>query len=337
MKIAFLFKHPKTDDPAALHEGLGITAMHHFMSMRDAGFDSFAAPIPNGEYLWAQLSSEWSGLTHVVLEAPFIDAAFLKRLFAAFPAVRFCVLYHSNVAFLSSDVFAGSSLPLFLRLQAEFPNFWLGANCRELSEALHRSAGVRVEYLPNMYHLPSKPRPRAPHGHRLNVGLFGAARQLKNWLTGAVAAMILSRDLDAEISLHVSVGREEAAAGTRANIDALLGLNPMVALVKVPWLAHDDFLRYLRGMDLLLQPSFTESFNNVTADGISVGVPSVVSDAIPWVPPTWIAKADSAVSIAAAARRLLADPQAPAQGWHALNNFRTCAVEAWRSWIVRPA
>jgi hypothetical protein len=31
---------------------------------------------------------------------------------------------------------------------------------------------------------------------------------------------------------------------------------------------------------LLLQPSFTQSFNVVTADGVHQGVPSVVSDAI---------------------------------------------------------
>ena len=51
-------------------------------------------------------------------------------------------------------------------------------------------------------------------------------------------------------------------------------------------------------MHVLLQPSFTESFNVVTADGIAEGVPSVVSDAIDWVPRRWMAKADDPRDVA---------------------------------------
>ena len=63
-------------------------------------------------------------------------------------------------------------------------------------------------------------------------------------------------------------------------------------------------------MDLLLQPSYTEGFNMVTADGIAQGVASVVSDAIAWAPKNWQAETDDAIDIANKAVGLLHDPGA---------------------------
>jgi glycosyltransferase involved in cell wall biosynthesis len=40
-------------------------------------------------------------------------------------------------------------------------------------------------------------------------------------------------------------------------------------------------------MNVLINCSYTESFNMVTADGIAEGIPSVVSDAICWAPAYW--------------------------------------------------
>ena len=59
---------------------------------------------------------------------------------------------------------------------------------------------------------------------------------------------------------------------------------PHVRLVENAWQTWPQFRQTVRHMHLLLQPSYTESFNVVTADGIAEGVPSVVSDAIEWAP-----------------------------------------------------
>ena len=63
-------------------------------------------------------------------------------------------------------------------------------------------------------------------------------------------------------------------------------------------------------MHVLLQPSFTESFNVVTADGIAEGVPTVTSEAIDWVPSTWQADPDDAGDVACVAEYLLKSPKA---------------------------
>jgi hypothetical protein len=71
-------------------------------------------------------------------------------------------------------------------------------------------------------------------------------------------------------------------------------------LVATGWL---PWARQLVGtMHLLLQPSFTESFNVVTADGVHQGVPSVVSDAIDWAPARWQANPDDAEDVVRAWR-----------------------------------
>lgn len=336
MKILIVFKDPSTDSPNACHQGLGITALNLAMSLCEMRLDATALPVANGEYLWQKLAGAWSDYTHVILSAPFIDAAYLGKLFAQFPAKRFALVYHSNLGFLTQDRFAGVSIPQYIALEKQCRNFTVAANSAELSDAIQQATGLPFTHLPNLYHLPAKvQRTRASwtNGMTLNIGLFGAARMLKNWLTAGAAAMIMSRGLNASVRLHVSSGRDEGSSATRSVLDALLTLNPKVQLVAVPWLNHDDFRRYLYGMDLLLQPSFTETFNNVTADGCSCGVPSVVSEAIDWVPANWIAKADSAVQVAAVGCALLRDRKAVDKGWKALDQYNRKACQQWSNWL----
>jgi hypothetical protein len=87
-------------------------------------------------------------------------------------------------------------------------------------------------------------------------------------------------------------------------------------------------------MNLMMQPSFTESFNGVTADGIAEGVPSVVSPAIDWVPKNWMANPDDAVEIAAVGKRLIRDRNAARDGYRALASHNAASVEAWRRYLI---
>lgn len=334
--ILLAFKNPQIENPGACHAGLGVTASNTAMALREMRLAADPRPISNGEYLWAQLAGPWKAYTHVVLEAPYIDSVFLGKLVAAFPGKQFALVYHSNLGFLSVDRFAAQSLPKLLELTAAHPNFRVAGNCRAFTDSISLATGHSFLYLPNLYHLPSaaarqKPAWRPPMP--LHVGLFGACRVLKNWLTAAVATAILQRKAGVAVSLHVNSGRDEGGEGTESNLKALLALNPGVTLVECGWFSSDDFRRYLFGMDLLLQPSFTETFNNVTADGASIGIPSVISDAITWAPAEWVATADSAADVAATAWRLLHDTHAPARGWHALDTHNRTSLPVWEAWL----
>ena len=336
MRVLICFKNPKIDAPTACHQGLGITALNTSMALREMRISADALPVANGENLWQRLAGDWNWYTHVVLSAPFIDAPYLRRLFANFPDKRFSLIYHSNLGFLSQDRFAVKSLRPYLELES-LGNFTLASNSSELVDGL-TAAGSHILYLPNLYHLPHRTRrTRQPWQPcmALEVGLFGAARVLKNWLTAGVAAMIIQRRTGVDVRLHVSSIRDEGAAATRENLADLIALNPRVRLIEVPWMESDYFKRYLYGMDLMLQPSFSESFNNVTAEGVACGVPSVVSDAVTWAPRAWKAKSDSAVSVAEAGLALLRDQSAVSDGWWALEAHNTLAAERWKEWLGR--
>jgi hypothetical protein len=108
---------------------------------------------------------------------------------------------------------------------------------------------------------------------------------------------------------------------------------PHVKLVENGWQTWPQFRQTVRHMHLLLQPSYTESFNVVTADGVAEGVPSVVSDAIHWVPDNWKAKVDDANDIARVGRRLLESRRAPLQGLAALKKHNREAMRAWKDYL----
>jgi len=335
--VLFAFVSPQAEDPAC-HAGMAVTASSSALSLNEARVEASSLPVTNGEMLWAKLADEWTAFTHVVLCAPYLDPVFLGNMVRHYPRKQFAMCYHSNLGFLAVDRFAARSLPAFVALSEDSPNFRTASNSHEFVAAINGStAKDSIAYLPNLYHLPSATRrtktlwkPPLP----LAIGLFGAARVLKNWMTAGAAAMILQRMVGVRVNLHLSHGRDEGAEGTREGLAALLTLNPDVQVVDVPWLSADDFRRYLYGIDLLLQPSFTETFNNVTADGCYCGVPCVVSDAISWAPEEWKAKADSAASIAGSAMRILHDEGAAKRGWVALDAHNKVSIVAWDKWLA---
>jgi hypothetical protein len=87
-------------------------------------------------------------------------------------------------------------------------------------------------------------------------------------------------------------------------------------------------------MHLLLQPSYTESFNMVTADGVAEGVPSVVSNAIDWAPEHWKANVDDVLDIARVGRSLLYDPRAAHDGIKALEAYVADGVRSYRKYFA---
>jgi hypothetical protein len=86
-------------------------------------------------------------------------------------------------------------------------------------------------------------------------------------------------------------------------------------------------------MNLCLQPSYTETFNNVTADAICEGTPSVVGESIEWVPEYWKADADDSSSVASVGRRLLTDPRAAQDGFESLQRYVRHGIPHWRKFL----
>jgi hypothetical protein len=209
--------------------------------------------------------------------------------------------------------------------------FHVAGNSLKFCKWITAAYGAPCAYLPNLYYLDSTP-PLVPGfaAGTLRIGAFGATRPLKNFMSAAGAALSLARTLKSNLELWVSSGRTEGGGDTimRA-VHAMLDGVPGVSIVESGWQSWPKFRQLAGHMHLLLQPSYTESFNMVTADGVAEGVPSVVSEAIDWAPDHWKAKSDDVLDIARVGRSLLNDPRAAAEGFAALAAHNQQGAQSW--------
>jgi hypothetical protein len=214
-------------------------------------------------------------------------------------------------------------------------NFRVAANSQRLATWLTDAYGVPSTWLPNLYHLDHGARTaRAPfRGGTLRIGAFGATRPLKNLMTAAGAAVQIASMLRTDAELWMSSGRNEGGGSVTEAIRQMIQGVRHVRFVESGWQSWPQFRQTVRSMNLLLQPSYTETFNVVTADGVAEGVPSVVSEAIDWAPDGWKARVDDVDHIARVGLKLLDDKSAPRKGLRALEAWNRGAFRAWREFL----
>jgi hypothetical protein len=323
---------------AISHIGLGVAALSNAKTLRHAGIEVNVWPINAAAELEANLSAQ--PVTHVVISAPWLATADLQRLAIQHPNVRFALNVHSNVAFLGADLRGVTLIREALALSRGVWNFHVAANSEKGARWLEHAYRIPVRRLPNMYFLDDILEDRHhrslwTHGETLRVGIFGAIRPLKNVVTGAAAVLELASALKVKVELHLSSGRSEGGGlALRQVIGELYRELPYAQVVDDPWAAWPAFRQTVGHMHLLIQMSTTESFNMVTADGIAEGVPSVVSEAIDWVPTHWRAPMDDAFEVARVGRYLLGDLYALSEGLRALKAHNASGLVSWKSFLA---
>jgi hypothetical protein len=214
-------------------------------------------------------------------------------------------------------------------------NFSLACNCARLQDAVSRTFGRPATLLPNLYAM-MQPVPQNVWrpGSELRLGVFGAMRAQKNMLTAAWAAVQIARTLKARAVIAINSGRVEGGGeSVLGSIRELLHGLEGITLNEAGWMSWARFRGFAASQHLLLSPSYTESFCNVTADGISEGVPSVVTSAIHWAPKSWRADGDHTSDIATVGMKLLRDSGAVADGYRALFKSNQTGLVAWLAWL----
>lgn len=318
------------------HIGLGVSALNTAKTLREHGVAADVWPILGAKDLAAKLLAANPRPTHVVIAAPWIPTLDLQAfLVFRFPDVQFAVVCHSNVGFLSADPQAIKNYREDLELEQGSLNFTCAGNSHRFVQFIKSSYQRPCIWLPNLYYLDgcSPAHRRTWNGGPIKIGSFGAVRPLKNNLSAAAAALEIADRMQSQVEFHISVGRVEGGYHVVRAIHAMLDNAPRITLVEDPWFQWPQFRAVIRSMNLLIQPSFTETFNMVTADGASESIPSVVSDAIDWAPDDWKAEVDDVASIARIGRRLLMDEFAGAEGFAALQKFQANGVHAWKHWL----
>jgi len=339
-RVALVYKAPA--DAGYAHVGLGRTCAATAKALRTAGIWAEVWGCTSSEALLGRLrradcdAKERTSCTptHVVIAAPWISTAELQAIAAEFVEVEFVVTSHSNWGFLAADPYAVKLMREAAALRLAGHNIRPAGNCERFSRTAMRILGVPVPCLPNLVDLSGPPPSVAHHPPTdiLRVGLFGAARILKNGLTAAAAAIELASLLRLPLELHINSGRDDG--GTVHAIEELTQGIPNVRLVNDGWLEWSRFQALLQHMHLVLQPSFTESFNCVVAESVLNGVPAVGSGAIDWLPSRWQARPDDLDDIVRCAEYLVRCPRAIEDGRAALAQHVSDGVRSWESFLT---
>jgi hypothetical protein len=271
-------------------------------------------------------------LTHVVISAPWLSIHDLKSLLHNFPTIQFVILSHSNVGFLQADPYGVHLLREYQELSKSCPNFKVGGNSRKFVEWMEHAYGRDVVLLPNMYPIGDPIEKKWDGVSPIKIGAFGAVRPEKNFMTAAAAAVALQSSLGVPVELHMSTGGEGDRGLTSPAIDQMCF--GKVRVIRHPWMFWDGFIQLVASMDLLIQVSYTESFNMITADGISVGVPSVVSPAIYWAPNSWKADSDNVMDVVKVGRQLLLNAEIRNLGVEALTSHNEESMKHWERYLT---
>jgi len=317
------------------HIGLGVAALNTCKVLRRAGVDAHVWPLIDCAMLKDRLA-QFPHITHVVISAPWIPTVELQRLGQKYPNVEFVVNCHSNVGFLQADSNGVQVFKELLHAEHGSWNLHIAGNSEKFVRWVHDTFEANCQHLPNLYYLDHTAREMPPmySGGVLKIGAFGATRPLKNLMSAAAAAMELASQMRVDLQFWISGGREDGGGPMLRAIRKLFEGESTRRLHEAHWAPWPEFkTKFVRPMHLLMQPSYTESFNMVTADGISMGVPSVVSHAIDWVPAHWQANADDVFDLTRVARALIHDKHAARDGLRALEVHNDTGLRAWLAYL----
>lgn len=334
VKVALAYKD-NSSTPSVYHVGLGVTALNISKVLIKAGIVVEKWPCFDGYDLEKKINAD-PDITHVVQLAPWYDTPFLAGLTTRHPHIQFSITCHSNIGFLQGDGASVRQIKQQMLLQYERTNFHISGNSIEYCETLKQAFNHNCVYLPNLYDTthsyPSKP----PYdGGILRIGVFGATRPLKNMGTAFAGAAIIANKLQVDTEIWISSGRVEGGNGIVETCKSLVKNVPNIKVVENEWQTWPQFIETVRLMNLNMQPSHTESFNNVTADSIFGGVPVVTSPAIYWSPKSWQANPDRPTHVAEIGLRLLRENCAAEKGLYALHDYNEDALEKWQDYLYK--
>jgi len=319
------------------HTGLGNCALNTAKVLQQNGIFATPVPVKNIADLTNHLVSTPS-VTHVIISALWAATADLSTLCDEFPRTQFAVLCHSNIAFLQVEPQAIKLFRQAIDLEQSKLNFHAAGNSPVFCEAVTNAYIRPCTYLPNLYYLDHTNDPAPPPWSKgeLRIGLFGAMRDQKNIASQGMAALIIATRLKVQTKLFVSTGRNDGGAATRLfnALNNLIGGTPYLQVVPMDWMSWSDFVAFNASMHLDLQVSTSESYNQVAADCMSRGIGIVVSDAITWANPHWMAKVDDATDIARVGVALLNDPSVGRDGMVALQQHNAHGLHAWIRYIA---
>ncbi len=326
------------------HIGLGVTATTNIKMLRRAGYFAEAWAVQTAAELKSMIEKDerfrqqHGGVppSHIIVSAPsWVQPEEFKDLAITWPYIQFVQLNHSGNAFLSIDKYGIRNIREVSALSLSLPNVEVAGNNMRFVTWMNRTIGPCL-HLPNLYDTASYSHyVHKTVGSTIRIGSFGAGRPWKNQLCAAEGAIELAKNLGVNLELYINSERPDGGERMIEARRELFHDMPGATLHVIGWKLWPKFRKVVSNMHLLLQPSFDETFNVVTADGIAEGVPSVTSSAIEWTPRRWWATPEDPSDIAKVGLYLITDKYAADDGRRALSKYAHDGLENWRNYLGR--
>jgi glycosyltransferase involved in cell wall biosynthesis len=296
-----------------LHSGLYNSATFVSNMLNTIGIESKLVHVLDNNFIHREVVAYQP--THVFIEAFWVVPAKFDELAKACPGVTFVVRNHSETPFLANEGIAfGWMMEYFKK-----PNVVMSGNAPRMVEEMRfllktqqpnltpEEIERKVPLLPNFYPIFEDNDKRIDKDSMiLNVGCFGSIRPLKNHMAQAIGALKYAEKTGKYLDFHINGSRMEGRGEPilKNLIQTFDQFSGKHRLIRHPWRPHNEFKELIRSMDVVTQVSFTETFNIVSADAITVGVPIVVSPEVPWANPVCFADPTDTNDIAKAIGRV---------------------------------
>lgn len=336
LNVLLCYKNFKKWVPGCSHIGLGNNAIFTARVLKQHGVRARPVGVLTTQHIAETIAAEKIPVTHVVVEGTWLPAGELETLAVEHHDTEFAVREHSQVSFLQCQRGGIDLFRAYGYVVERCLNFALHANSQRFAAWWTEAYDQPCRFIPNLYPMDGRPatqRRRAHDRDVLRVSGYGAGRVLKNLTTAAAAALVLGRRLARQIEFHINVGREPGLESTTRGVRALFKGVPYAKLIEDAWCGWGEFRHSCAAMDVALAPTFTETFCLTAADHVVQGVPVVGTDAVEWLPKSWLATADDVESVADVAQRLVLDPHANEAGVKALAAYQADAVKRYLGWL----
>jgi hypothetical protein len=234
--------------------------------------------------------------THIIIEDLFVVPEILFELKTIYPTICWIIRIHTAIMFNGSELFTIDWIAKYLKMT----NVKIITNDSRFCDELNIFNSVldnpnnhiyydtnKIVYLPNYYHikeLRQHKKIKSDNSDTINICCFGSLRPLKNNLIQAIAAIEFCKKINKKLNFHTNNRVESGGSEYEKNLQRIFSYsNNNYNLISHEWRSRDDFIELCKSMDIGMQVSLSETFNIVAADIVTLGIPLVGSNEIPWL------------------------------------------------------
>ena len=286
MKILFILKKREHfDKDKKLYGGLSsglYNSVNFVHNMKIEGVESKIVIVNDNNYIDTEVNIYKPN--YVIIEALWVVPEKFEVLTKLHPTVKWIIRLHSELPFLAGE---GIAMDWIYKCSL-YSNVSIACNSPRMVDEMKFFTGKNVVYLPNYYppHNFKLKNHTYINNNTLEIGCFGAIRPMKNHLIQALAAIEFSKSIGKKLNFHINSDRLEMNG--EPGLKNLVGLFERFkseghTLVCHSWFQHEEFLKICAKMDFGMQVSFSETFNIVSADLISQGIPIISTQELPWI------------------------------------------------------